>query len=142
MLTHLAQHLLTGRPNGGPLTHSPGVTGRLGVIILALSSLPPVTIGILTACSHKFVSGGVKGDSPPLRLTWRLHHLLVWGCWPTPKGWEWLAQRWCHLRSLWHWSLRCWSLWCHSPQRLSLPVYSGSQLGGPPHRRLVSQGYR
>ena len=64
-LTHLAWCLLTGRPNGGPLLHSPGVTGRLGVIILALSSLSPMTIGILTACSHRFVSGGVKSDSQP-----------------------------------------------------------------------------
>ena len=131
----LAQHLLTGHPNGGPLTRSPGVTGRLGVIISASSSLPPATIGILTTCGCKFIGGGVEGDSPPLRLTWQLHRLLIWGCWLTPGGWEWLAQGWRHLRSLWQWGL-----WCLSPQHLSLPFYSGSHLGGPPHRRPVSQG--
>ena len=133
-LTPLVQYLLTGHPNRGPLTHSPG---RPGVIISALGSLPPASIGILTTHGWKFISGGVEGDSPPLRLTWPLHHLLVWGCWPTPGGWEWLVQGWRHLRSLQWWCLQ------HlSPQHLSLPFYSSSHLGGPPHGRPVSQECR
>ena len=47
----------------------------------------------------------VKGDSSPLGLDWQLHCLLIWGCQPTPRGWEWLAQGWRHLQSLWQWSL-------------------------------------
>ena len=117
--------------------HSPG---RLGVIISASGSLPPTTISVLTACGQKFIGGGVKGDSPPLRLTWQLHCLLVWGGWPTPRGWEWLVQGWCHLMSLQQWGLQWWGLWHLSLQHLSLPFYSGSHLGGPPHGRLVSWG--
>ena len=127
MPTLLAQRLLTGCPNGGPFACPLGGTGGPGVIISASSSLPPTTIGVLTAHGRKFIGGGVEGDSPPLRLTWQLHHLLVGGCWPTPRGWELLAQGWRHLRSLRCWGLRCWSLWHRSPQCLSLPVYSGSQ---------------
>ena len=112
VLTPLAWHLLTGHPNGGPLMHSPG---RPGVIISASVSLPPMSIGVLITRGQKFISRGVEGDSPPLRLTWWLHHLLVWGCWLTLGGWEWLVQGWCHLRSLQWWGLQ------HlSPQCLSL----------------------
>ena len=100
VLTHLVWSLLTGHPNGGPLSHSPGVTGRPGVIISALSSLPPMAIGILIASGYRFVCGGVEGDSQPCRLTWQLNCLLVWGCQPTPGRWEWLAQGGHHLRSL------------------------------------------
>ena len=140
--THLARHLLTGRPNGGPFACSLGRTGGLGVIILTSSSLPPATIGVLTAHGRKFIGGGVEGDSPPLRLTWRLHCLLIWGCWLTPRGWEWLVQGWCHLKSLQWWGLWRWGQRHLSPQCLSLPFYSSSYLGGPPHGRPVSWGCR
>ena len=105
--------------------------GRPGVIISAASSLPPMTIGVLTTRGRKFISGGVEGDSPPLRLTWRLHCLLIWGCWPTPGGWEWLVQGWCHLRGLWWWGLWQWALQHLSPQHLSLPFYSSFSFGWP-----------
>ena len=100
VLTHLAWRLLTGHPNGGPLSCSPGVTGRLGAIISAWSSLPPVTVSILSASGHRFVGSGVKGDSHPRRLPRWLNPLLVWGGWLTPGRREWLVQRGCHLRSL------------------------------------------
>ena len=132
VLTHLARRLLTGRPNRGPLLHSPGVTGRPGVIISASSSLPPMTISILTAHGHGFVNGGVEGDSQPHRLTSRLHHLLVMGCWLTPGIWEGLVDGWCHLRSLWH----------RSPWCLSLPVQSGCHVCSPPSGRSVPWGSR
>ena len=106
-LTHLVWRLLTGHPSEGPFMCSLGRTGRPGVIISTSSSLPPMTISVLTAYGRKFIGRGVEGDSLPLRLTWRLHRLLVWGCWPTPGGWEWLAQGWHHLRSLQWWGLRC-----------------------------------
>ena len=61
--THLTRCLLTGHPDGGPLSRSPGVTGRLAVMDSASSILPPMPIGVLTAGGSWFVSGGVKGDS-------------------------------------------------------------------------------
>ena len=95
-LTHLTRHLLTGRPDGEPLSHSLGVTGRPAVIISASSILPPAYIGVLTTCGSRFSGRGVKSA---------LHCLLVWGCWPAPGKWKWLADGWCHLRSLRHHSL-------------------------------------
>ena len=130
--THLVRCLLTGCPSGGPHSCSPGVTGRLAVIISASGSLSPTAIGIRTTRGSHFVSRGVKGDSQPRRLTQRLHCLLVQGCWPTPGIGKGLAEGWHHLRSLWCQSLRC----------LSLPVQSGSHVCSPPNRRLVPQGSR
>ena len=131
----------TGCPDGGHLTRSPGMTGRPDVVISALSSLPSVTISILTTNGHRFISRGVEGDFPSLRLTKWWHCLLVCGFWPTPRGWEWLAQGWHHPRSLQQWGLQWQGLqWCE-PQCLSLPVHSSSQLGSPPHGRLVLQRY-
>ena len=104
VLTHLVRHLLTGHPNGGHFTCSPARSGGLGPIISVVSSLSPVTIGILTTYGCNFIGGGVKGDSSPLSLDWQLYHLLVWGCQLTPKGWEWLVQGWHHLRSLRWWA--------------------------------------
>ena len=80
---------------GGPLSHSPGATGRPAVIISASSTLPPVAIDVLTASGSRFVGGGVKGDSQSCRLTRWLHCLLVWGCWPTPGKWK--SWRRCHV---------------------------------------------
>ena len=142
MLNPLTRHLLAGHPDGGPFACSLGRTGGPVFIIPALSNWPPVGSGILPTSGSMFVSRGVKGDSQPCSLAQQLNRLLVRGCWLTPRGWEWLAQGWCHLRSLWHWGLQHWSLQHLSPQHLSLPVYSNSQLGDPPHGRLVSQGYQ
>ena len=61
--THLTRCLLTGRPDRGPLSCSPGVTGRLAVINSASSTLPPMPISILTTSGSQFVSRGVKSDS-------------------------------------------------------------------------------
>ena len=61
--THLTRHLLTGRPDGGPLSRSLGMTGRPAVIILASSTLPPMYISVLTTCGSRFGGVGVKGDS-------------------------------------------------------------------------------
>ena len=101
--TLLMRCLLTGRPDGGPLPHSLEVAGGLTVTILASSNLPSMCIGILTTCGSRFGGGGVKGDSQPQRLTQQLHCLLVWCCWPAPGKRRWLADGWCHLRSLWCW---------------------------------------
>ena len=83
----------------------PSWTGGPGLIISVTGSLSPMTIGILTTYCCNFISGGVKGDSSPLGLDWRLHRLLIWGCRLTPGGWEWLAQGGHYLRSLWWWGL-------------------------------------
>ena len=57
--TLLVRHLLTGHLDGGPLSHFLG----MAVIVSALSTLPPVYIGILNAGGSRFGGGGVKGDS-------------------------------------------------------------------------------
>ena len=129
-----------------PFARSLARTGGLGLIISVMSPLSPVAIGVLTAYSCNFIGRGVKSDSSPLRLDWWLHRLLVWGCWPIPRGWGWLAQGWHHLRSLQQWclrgGLRWWSPWHLSPQGLNMPFYSRPHHAGPPHRRPVSQGCR
>ena len=122
-------HLLAGHPYGGPFVCTPSRTGGLGLIVSVMGSLSPMTVGILTAYCCNFISRGVKGDSSPLGLDWQLHCLLIRGCRPTPGGWWWLAQGWCHLRSPWRWDLWlqsqwCRSPWCHSPQCLSLQPWS------------------
>ena len=132
MLNPLTRYLPAGRLDGGPFARSLGGTGRPALIIPASSSWPPMGSGILPASGNMFVGRGVEGDSQPHSLARWLNRLLVRGCWLTPGGWEWLAQGWHHLRSLQHCGLQC----------LSLPVYSSSQLGGPPHGRLVSRGCR
>ena len=129
--------LITGRPDGLPLSRSPGANGRLAVIISALSTLPPMAISILTTSGSRFVGRGVKGDSQSCRLTQWLHCLLVWGYWLTPGRWEWLVQGWHHLRSLQCQNLQCQSLQCHS-----LPVQSSSHVCSPPNGRSVLWGYR
>ena len=61
--TLLTRHLLTGRPNGGSLSSSPGATGRPAVIVSALGTPPPAYINVLTARGSRFGGRGVKGDS-------------------------------------------------------------------------------
>ena len=63
VLTYLMRCLLTGHPDRGPLSRSLGIIGRLAVIISALSTLPPMYIGVLTTCGSRFGGRGVKGDS-------------------------------------------------------------------------------
>ena len=126
-LTLLGWHLLTGHPNRGPHMCSPGVTRRLGVVLSASCSLPPTTISVLTTNGHGLINGGVEGDFPSIRLTRRWHRLLVWSCWLTPGGWEWLVEGWHHMRSLWQWGLWQQGPQQWGPQHLSLPVYSSSQ---------------
>ena len=85
--------------------HTPSWTGGLGLIVSVVGLLSPTTVRVLAAYCCSFISRGVEGDSSSLGLDWRLHHLLIRGCWLTPGGWEWLVQGWCHLRSLWQWGL-------------------------------------
>ena len=85
------------------LLHAP-LPGLVGWVLSSRSRvLSPVTICVLTTYGCNFIGRGVKGDSSPLGLDWWLHCLLIWGCQPTPRGWEWLVQGWCCLRSLWWW---------------------------------------
>ena len=42
--------------------HSPGVTGRLAVIISTTSALSPTALSVPTTSSSRFVSRGVKSD--------------------------------------------------------------------------------
>ena len=84
---------------------TPSRTGGPGLIVPVAGLLSPVTVSILVAYCCSFISGGVEGDSSPLGLDWQLCRLLIRGCRLTPGGWEWLAQGWCCLRSLWQWGL-------------------------------------
>ena len=77
---------------------SPGATGRSATISPTSSPLSLVVLGALTTSGGSFVNRGVKSDSPPSRLAWRLYPLLVQSCWPA--RW-WLTERQYHLRSEW-----------------------------------------
>ena len=61
--TLLMRHLVTGLPDGGPFPSSPGVAGRLTVIISAFANLSLAYINISTASGGRLEGRGVKGDS-------------------------------------------------------------------------------
>ena len=61
--TLLSRHPVTGFPNGGPLPSSPGVAGRLTVIVSASANLSPMYINVPTASGSRLGGRGVKGDS-------------------------------------------------------------------------------
>ena len=61
--TLLSMHPVTGLPDGGPFLSSPGVVGRLTVIISASANLSPVYINVPTASGGRLGGRGVKGDS-------------------------------------------------------------------------------
>ena len=61
--TLLVGHWLIGLPDGGPLSSSSGMAGRLTVIISALGSLSPVYISVPTVSGSRLGGRGVKGDS-------------------------------------------------------------------------------
>ena len=114
-----------------------GATGRLATISPSSGLLPPMVLGGLTTSGGSFVRGGVKCDSPPSGLSWRLYCLLIWGC--SLARW-WLMERWCHLGNAQHqhrqhlsplgWSPWTWHLLCPS-----MPLYSAPNHVGPPNAR-------
>ena len=59
-LTHLVWCLLTGCPTGGPFMCSPARTGRPGLIISIVSSLPPMTIMGMPADSQRMGVAGTR----------------------------------------------------------------------------------
>ena len=59
----LLRHPVTGLHDGGPLPSSPGVAGRLTVIISTSVTLSPAYINVPTASGSRLGGGGVKGDS-------------------------------------------------------------------------------
>ena len=61
--TLLAGRQLIGLPDGGPLSSSSGMAGRLTAIISALGSLSPVYISVLTVSGSRLGGQRVKGDS-------------------------------------------------------------------------------
>ena len=61
--TLLSRHPVTGLPDGGPFLSSPGVAGRLTVIVSASANLSPAYINVLTASGSRLGGRGVKGDS-------------------------------------------------------------------------------
>ena len=61
--TLLARHWLIGLPDGGSLPSSNGMAGRPTAIILALGSLSPTYVGVLTTSGSRLGGRGVKGNS-------------------------------------------------------------------------------
>ena len=61
--TLLLRLWVTSLPDEGPLLCSPGVAGRLTVIISALGSLSSMPFSVLVACGSRLGGRGVKGDS-------------------------------------------------------------------------------
>ena len=61
--TLLMRHPVTGLPYGGPFPFSPGVAGRLTVIISASANLSSAYINVPTASGSRLGGRGVKGDS-------------------------------------------------------------------------------
>ena len=61
--TLLVGRQLIGLPDGGPLSSSSGMAGRLTAIISALGSLSPTYISVLTISGSRLGGRGVKGDS-------------------------------------------------------------------------------
>ena len=61
--TLLLRHPVTGFPDGGPLSSSPGAAGRPTVIISASANLSPTYISVPTASGSRLGDRGVKCDS-------------------------------------------------------------------------------